>query len=165
MGTSLTRTVVVVSASHVYPAVHRRSTRLSSYDVCPSTLSRCRHGKRYEAWNAHSLDEVVTSNGPSVDNTAVPSTDTLAASRMAICDRTRLYAYGSQRGTVLPIITRHILNLPRCCAVAMDDGKVFRLTAQHTQQRVEVSKEGIQRCEPAADTLDFPVEAFHPVVN
>ena len=45
----------------------------------------------------------------------------------------------------------------------MDDGGgVFRLA---TQQRVEVCEEGIQRCEPGANILDFAVEAFQPVVG
>ena len=33
------------------------------------------------------------------------------------------------------------------------------------QRRVEVCEEGIQRCEPGANTLDFVVEAFQPVVG
>ena len=43
--------------------------------------------------------------------------------------------------------------LLRCCADAMDDGRVFSLTTQHAQQRVEISEEGIQRCKPGANTL------------
>ena len=47
--------------------------------------------------SSQTVDEVVTNGGPSVDNTGVPSTDTLVATRKEICDRTRLYAYRVNR--------------------------------------------------------------------